>query len=54
MAENKRANQANVWPVGTAKLVRSVEEVPTPRKFVGAILGYYFYKTRHGEYAIAI
>ena len=53
MTESNRVNQVNVWPVGNAKLVRSVEEVPVPRKFLGAFLGYNFYKTRHGEYAIA-
>lgn len=52
MAENNRVNQECAWPVNDAKLVSSVKEIPVPRKFVGSLLGYYFYKTRRGEYAV--
>ncbi len=41
------------WPVGSAKLVNSIKEIPVPRKFIGTLRGYYFFKTRHGEYAIS-
>lgn len=42
----------NNWPVGSAKLVNSIREIPVPRKFIGTLRGYYFFKTRRGEYAI--
>lgn len=42
---------ADKWPLGSATLVCEINEIPQPRKFIGALGGYYFYKTRHGEYA---
>ena len=40
------------WPIGRAKLVSKMEDIPKPKKFIGELEGYYFYKTRHGEYAV--
>ena len=40
------------WPLGSAKLVHDIKEIPTPHKFIGMIEGYHFYKTWHGEYAV--
>jgi hypothetical protein len=40
------------WPLGSAKLVREMNEIPKPRKLIGVLGGYCFYKTRYGEYAI--
>ena len=40
------------WPIGSAKLVHEIKEIPKPRRLIGALGGYLFYKTRHGEYAI--
>ncbi len=53
MAKSDWVNQINAWPVGSAKLVFSMKEIPKPRKFIGSLGGYHFYKTRHGEYAMA-
>lgn len=41
-----------VWPVGYAKLVRCMREVPRPCEFYGAWDGYRFFKFSGGIYAI--
>lgn len=40
------------WPIGSAKLVQRIDDIPKPKKLIGMIGEYYFYKTRHGEFAI--
>lgn len=40
------------WPLGSAKLVHTIDDIPKPRKHIGELGGYHFFKTRHGEYAI--
>jgi hypothetical protein len=44
--------EINAWPIGSAKSVSNMNEIPTPNKLIGKFEGYCFYKTRHGEYAI--
>jgi len=42
----------DVWPVGSAMLVRNIKDIPTPCKFIGAFDGYRFFRTEQGVYAI--
>jgi hypothetical protein len=44
--------EINAWPIGSAKLVCSMSEIPTLHKLIGKFEGHCFYKTRHGEYTI--
>lgn len=42
----------HIWPIGNANLVTQTKEIPLPNKFIAAYSGYFFYKTRHGVFAV--
>lgn len=52
MPKENIINKKFGWPIGSARLVQKMGEIPEPKKFMGVMSGYLFYKTRYGEYAI--